>query len=131
VRGTHCHLPLTKNGSYRDVPLSPVAQRLIERMRGWDDALVFGLSSQTLDALFRRARDRAGLSGFTFHDARHTAATRMARQLHVLELCKVFGWRRMDQALTYFNESPQALAHKLAISAPASALSRSPDQSPT
>ena len=114
VRGTHCHLAMTKNGSYRDVPLSPVAARIIERMRGWDGALVFGLTAPTLDALFRKYRQRAGLDGFTFHDARHTAATRMAKKLHVLELCKVFGWRRMDQALTYFNATPSDLARKLA-----------------
>lgn len=114
VHETHCHLPLTKNGSYRDVPLSPVAVRIIKRMAGWDKELVFGLRSQTLDAMFRKYRQRAGLAGFTFHDARHTAATRMAKKLHVLELCKVFGWRRMDQALTYFNAAPGELAKKLA-----------------
>ena len=114
VHDTHVHLPITKNGSYRDVPLSPVAVRIIQRMEGWDKELVFGLTSQTLDAMFRRYRQRAGLAGFTFHDARHTAATRMAKKLHVLELCKVFGWRRMDQALTYFNAAPEELAKKLA-----------------
>lgn len=118
VYATHCHLPMTKNGSYRDVPLSPVAIRLIARMRGWDGESVFGLKSQSLDALFRKARDRAGLSGFHFHDARHTAATRMARQLHVLALCKVFGWRNTSQALTYYNESPASLAAKLAAPFP-------------
>lgn len=114
VHDTHVHLPITKNGSYRDVPLSPVAVRIIQRMKGWDKELVFGLTSQTLDAMFRRYRQRAGLAGFTFHDARHTAATRIAQKLHVLELCKVFGWRRMDQALTYFNAAPEELAKKLA-----------------
>lgn len=114
VYPTHCHLALTKNGSYRDVPLSPVAVRLLERMRGWDAAQVFGIKAATLDAMFRKYRQRAGLGGFTFHDARHTAATRMAKKLHVLELCKVFGWRRMDQALTYFNAAPGDLARKLA-----------------
>lgn len=118
VYGTHCHLPLTKNGSHRDVPLSPVAIRLIARMRGWDAVSVFGLGSPTLDALFRKARARAGLAGFTLHDARHTAATRMARQLHVLALCKVFGWRNTSQALTYYNESPASLARILAAQFP-------------
>lgn len=118
VYDTHCHLPMTKNGSYRDVPLSPVARRLIERMKGWDGVSVFGLKPQTLDAMFRKYREKAGLDGFTFHDARHTAATRMAKQLHVLELCKVFGWRRMDQALTYFNASPASLSEKLAAKPP-------------
>lgn len=98
----------------RDVPLTPRARRLIERMRGWDDELVFGLKSQSLDALFRKARGRAGLEGFTFHDARHTAATMMARKINVLELCRVFGWVKTDQALTYFNASASDIAVRLA-----------------
>ena len=60
VYATHCVLPMTKNGQRRDVPLSKVAIRLIERMRGFDPDLVFGLGVQSKDALFRRARDRAG-----------------------------------------------------------------------
>ena len=114
VRVDSVILPMTKNGSAREVPLSPVAQKIIERMNGWDAELLFGLRSQSLDALFRKYRDRAGLSGFTFHDSRHTAATRMAAKLHVLELCKVMGWKRTDQALTYFNPKASDLAQKLA-----------------
>ena len=102
-----------QKGVSRSVPLSPVAQRLVERLRGWDDVRVFGVSSATLDALFRRARGRAGLKGFTFHDARHSAATRMAGQLHILELCKVFGWKNTSQALTYFNPKAADIAAKL------------------
>lgn len=75
--------------------------------------MVFGVASATLDALYRRARDRAGLSGFTFHDARHTAATRMASQLHILDLCKVFGWKNTSQALTYYNPKAADIAAKL------------------
>jgi integrase len=117
-----CYLPMTKTGVPRDVPLSAKAWFLIERLRGWDDASVCGLASQTLDALFRRARVRAGLSGFTFHDARHTAATRMAARMRngggsaqqaVMDLCKVFGWVKMDQALAYYNPSVAELARRL------------------
>lgn len=103
----------TKSGKARAVPLSHGAQALIARMRGWDDVSVFGLTSQTLDALFRKARTRAGLAGFTFHDSRHTAATTLAMRVHVLELCKIFGWARTDQALTYFNPSASDLAARL------------------
>jgi hypothetical protein len=38
----------------------------------------------------------------------------MAGKLNVLELCRVFGWRKTDQALTYFNMGPADLARKLA-----------------
>lgn len=100
-------------GVHRDVPFSPVAKRLIERMKGWDEETVFGITPKTLDVLFRRAKETAGVSGFTFHDARHTAATRLARQLSVFELCRMFGWKRMDQALTYYNETASQIAKKL------------------
>lgn len=113
VKGDHVTLPMTKNGSARDVPLSPVARKLLERLKGWDKELVFGIQSQTLDALFRRARDRAKLEGFVFHDSRHTAATRLAHRLHVLELCRVFGWKRTDQALVYYNEKASSIAKRL------------------
>jgi integrase len=97
----------------RDVPLSPKATRLIESLRGYDPTLVVGIKSQSLDALFRKYRRRAGLSGFTFHDTRHTAATWMAQKLHVLELCKVFGWANTKRALTYFNPKASDIATRL------------------
>lgn len=113
VFADYCRLPMTKNGKPREVPLTPRARRLIERMRGFDSVLVFGLKSQSLDALFRKARERAGLSGFTFHDGRHTAATMLARRLDVLTLCKVFGWAKTDQALTYFNPTASDISKRL------------------
>jgi integrase len=113
VRADQVRLLMTKNGSARDVPLSGYARRALVRLEGWDAALVFGLRSQMLDALFRRARDRAGLAGFTFHDSRHTAATRLASRLDVLDLCKVFGWVNTSQALTYYNPTASQIAGRL------------------
>lgn len=105
----YCHLPVTKT-TKRDVPLSLKATRLIGRMRGYDPELVFGLSSQSLDANFRKYRDRAGLSGFTFHDSRHTAATMLSRKLDVLDLCKAFGWTNPKMAMTYYNPTASSIA---------------------
>jgi len=98
----------------RTVPLTPTARRTIESMRGRDDTRIFGMDSQSLDVLFRRARSKTGLSGFVFHDTRHTAATRMAQKLHVLELCKVFGWTSTTRALTYYNPDAEDLARRMA-----------------
>ena len=112
VHADHVRLPVTKTRP-RLVPLEQRARRLVESMRGWDDVLVFGVGRQTVDALFRRARDRAGLSGFTFHDARHTAATRLAGKLDVLTLCKVFGWSSPAQAMAYYNPSPGEIARRM------------------
>src|SRR5690625_1610606 len=109
----HCHLPKTKTGRPRDVPLSLKAKALIERMRGWHDELVFGISPATLDTLFRRYRDRAGLEGFTFHDTRHTAATMISRKVDVLDLCKIFGWADPKMAMVYYNPDAESLADLL------------------
>ena len=113
VYATHCVLPMTKNGQRRDVPLSKVATRLIERMRGFDPNLVFGVGVESKDSLFRRARGRAGLTGINFHDARHTAATRIAPLVDVLTLCKIFGWSNTSQALVYFNMPASKIATML------------------
>jgi len=78
------------------------------------------MSSQTLDAMFRKYRKRAGLEGFTFHDSRHTAATRMAmsRRVDALQLCAIFGWRNPRQAMAYFNPTASQLAAALSGRAP-------------
>lgn len=115
VHSTHVQLTTnTKSGKPREVPLTPKAQKLLERMRGWDDELVFGVGSQSLDALFRKARGRAKLSGFTFHDLRHTAATKLAPKLHVLDLCRMFGWSNPKQAMRYYNATAADIAARLA-----------------
>jgi integrase len=105
-------LRTSKTGKGRDVPLSPYARRLIARMRLYDPLTVFGIDSQSLDANFRKYRVRAGLSGFTFHDARHTAATRLAmsRRVDALQLCRIMGWKNPRQAMTYFNPTASQLA---------------------
>ena len=115
VHAQYVHLDETKSGVARDVPLSVKARRVLVRARGFDPVLVFGVQATTLDVLFRRARLRAGLEGFTFHDSRHTAATWIGRsgKLEMLELCKMFGWRDPKHALIYFNPTVSDLANKL------------------
>ena len=116
VYADHCTTP-HKTGrtaeSLRAVPLEPRALALIEQMRGWDEARVFGVNATSLDSLFRKYRGRAGLEGFTFHDSRHTAATWLARRLDVLDLCKMFGWAQTTQALTYYNPEPGDIARRI------------------
>ena len=55
------HAGKTKTGKARQVPLTPEAARTLKRMRGYDEDLVFGLKVQSLDAMFRKYRARAGL----------------------------------------------------------------------
>lgn len=112
-------LPDTKNGEARDVPLSRKACRLFDVLRPVDRERVLPLRAATLDALFRRAKAKAGLPDIHFHDSRHTAATRIGRtvgqpgRLSFPEFCKVFGWRDPKHALIYVNPTAEELADKL------------------
>ena len=51
------HLPNTKNGTARDVPLSSAATALINELPEKTEKLI-GLDARSLDTLFRRVRDR-------------------------------------------------------------------------
>jgi integrase len=99
----------------RDVPLSKKAQRLVEKMRGYHETSMFNITAGSIDTHFRNARARTGLTGFTFHDSRHTAATWIGKsgKLQLMELCKMFGWSDPKQAMIYFNPSADDLAAKL------------------
>ena len=103
------HLPLTKNGEPRDVPLSTRAVELLELVGG-----ELGVTTASADALFRKYRPKH-LAEIHFHDTRHTAATRLGSsgKLTPFELCKMFGWTDLKQALAYFNATASDIAAKL------------------
>jgi integrase len=99
VNERHVHLPLTKNGYARDVPLSAEARRIIEQLRSLtgDDgeATVFNVSTASLDALFRKARARAQIEDLHFHDTRREALTRLSKIFDVMELARISGHREL------------------------------------
>lgn len=108
VNGCVARLKMTKNGFPRNVALSPRAMEI------W--AMVpdgFGITTATLDAMFRMARKRAGVEGLTFHDTRHEAITRLASKLNVLELARMVGHHDIKQLQTYYNASAEEIASKL------------------
>lgn len=98
----------TKNGESRIVPLSKRARRL--------SALCpeFTITGPSLDALFRKARARAKLSGFTFHDSRATALTRISKHVDVLTLAKISGHKDINLlSSTYYRESAESIGSRL------------------
>lgn len=104
-----------KKGIGRDVPLSKKAVRILQKMKGFDSESVFALKPQTLDARFRTVRDKQGLSGFTFHDSRHCAATWIALsgKLSIMQMTSMFGWTDPKMAMRYFNPKAEDIAAKL------------------
>jgi integrase len=114
-------LHTSKNGLGREVPLSTRAVALFRVMagkqlinrRGADTGGVFYVSSGALDTTFRRARVAAGLAGFTFHDARATALTRLSKILQPLELARMSGHQNLSELLTYYRETASSIAERL------------------
>lgn len=105
----YVHLADTKNGDSRDVPLSPRAVALFGLLPRKRERC-FSISSATLSTLFRRARRESGLSGFTFHDSRREALSRLSRRLTVLQLARMAGHRNPKSLMTYYQESASEMA---------------------
>lgn len=105
------HLPKTKNGTSRSVPLSSEAIRLLEALPESD--LVFDLTSDQISSLFAKVRNRAGVENLTYHDSRHAAITRLAKKLHVLDLARMVGHRDIKMLMTYYNTTAEDLAKLL------------------
>lgn len=112
VSGRVATLSETKNGTKRRVPLSSRAVELLELLPDGETTL-FGITSQSLDALFRKARIRAHVNDATFHDTRHLAITRLAKKLNVLDLARMVGHRDLRQLQVYYNESAEEIATRL------------------
>jgi len=106
------HLPNTKNGTARDVPLSSAATALINELPEKTEKLI-GLDARSLDTLFRRVRDRTEIENLRFHDSRNEAITRLAQKLEPLELARMIGHKNLNMLLIYYNQTAEQLAQKL------------------
>lgn len=109
----HIFLDETKTKP-RQVPLSKKARRIMAKVLARKKTgPVIGMQAATLSHLFVRYRKDIGLDGVTFHDARHTAATWMAKKVDVLTLCKIFGWTDPKMAMVYYNPKASDIADLL------------------
>lgn len=108
------HLQLTKNGERRTVPLSSAAIQILSNLPRSMDGRVFPINAAAVSANFNRARVRAVVSDFHFHDLRHMAITRLAKKLpNLIELASVSGHRSLAMLKRYYHPSAAELAKKL------------------
>lgn len=107
------HVPKSKNGDSRDVALSPRAIELLGLVRARGTDPVFDLTMPQKDALFRKVARKAAIDGLCFHDSRHTACTRLAKRLTVLELARQLGARDINTLLIYYNQTAEERAKNL------------------
>jgi integrase len=94
-------------GRARRVPITKQAARLVALCPS------FTVTARSLDAVFRKARDHAGLDGFTFHDGRALALTLLSRRVDVLTLARISGHRDLRVLQTYYREADSSIAARL------------------
>jgi len=110
----YVHLALTKNGTSRDVPLSPKARQTIEALPRSISGRVIPVHPEALKGLWRRATRRADITGLRFHDLRHEATTRFFEKgLGVMEVAAITGHKDLRMLQRYVQLRPEDLARKL------------------
>lgn len=112
VTGRVAHLPITKNGDARDVPLSSEALAILDAIGPINDHY-FPLAA-TISRSFAKLTKRAGVEGLTFHDGRRYGTSKLAGQLDVMTLAKVTGHRDVNLLLrVYYRTDMQEVAKRL------------------
>lgn len=107
----------------RTVPLTQRAVELLEQLlesmpeqqapqEGFSTPpYIVGVNDRQRDALWRKARDKAGVIDLHYHDTKHEAATRMSRFLDVLALSHALGTKDVKLLRdTYYNNDAESSA---------------------
>ena len=114
------HLPTTKNGTARTVPLSREALAVLEsvprrKIGDKEDPNVFGLSENAISLAWRRTIAKSGTKGLTFHDLRHEAISRLFERtdLDAMEIARISGHRTLAMLSRYTHLRAHHLAERM------------------
>ncbi len=107
------HIPQTKNGYPRTIPLSPEAIRILESANCGNERAV-PTTANALKLAWKRLTNRAGVDDLHFHDLRHEAISRFfERGLTVPEVALISGHRDFRQLFRYTHLRAEDVAKKL------------------
>jgi integrase len=96
------HLPFTKNGDSRDVPLSTRSVETLKALMTADSGQVFKVAPNAVRLAWERLVRRAGLVDLHFHDLRHEAVSRLFEKgLNVVEVSTISGHKEMRMLQRY------------------------------
>ena len=108
------HLPLTKNGSSRDVPLSSKASKVLKEQHAKQLTRPFPVSDNAFRLAWDRLRSRANLIDLRFHDLRHEAVSRFFEMgLSMPEVALISGHKDPRMLFRYTHIKPENILVKL------------------
>jgi integrase len=115
LRARIAHLPHTKNGSKRDIPLSIHAVETLERLGPKLEGPVFSYTSDGFKAAWRTMIKRLDLVNLHFHDLRHEAISRLFElgTLDMMEVATISGHKSMQMLRRYTHLKASNLVAKL------------------
>lgn len=108
----HVHLPKTKNGDARNVPLTKKALALLDLI-DHDGPKLIPQNENAFRLMWERRKAKVGLADIHFHDTRHEAITRFVnnQKLPVEVLAKVTGHKNIKVLVnTYYNPDVEDIA---------------------
>lgn len=116
-RSRTLHIPITKNGHARTIPLSSNAIGILSALlqqQSKDQGLVFGLTDNAFKLAWQRLRDRSGIHDLHFHDLRHEAISRFFEKgLSVPEVALISGHLDYRMLARYTHIKPESIVNKL------------------
>ena len=109
------HLPETKNGTKRDVPLSVKARDALIRLGVKNKGKVFGYTAEGLKSTWRFMLKKLGIQDLHFHDLRHEAISRLFElgSLDMMEVAAISGHKSLAMLKRYTHLKAQRLVRKL------------------
>lgn len=107
------HLPMTKNGESRDVPLSSRATKVLKSLPRSFSGQVLCTSDYATRKAFIKACKQAELKDLRFHDLRHEATSRLAELYPIHDLAKITGHKDMKMLMRYNHPRVENLAKVL------------------
>ena len=109
------YLPLTKNGTSRDVPLSIRAVDVLRGQRSRQDTPTpFPVNANAFRLAWERLRKRADLCDLRFHDLRHEAISRFFEMgLNVPEVAVISGHKDARMLFRYTHLRAEDLVKKI------------------
>ena len=107
-------LPMTKNGSSREVPLSNKAVSVLQQQRTITGSSPFPVNSNAFRLAWDRLRGRAGLNDLRFHDLRHEAISRFFELgLNIPEVAVISGHKDPRMLFRYTHLRAEELVGRL------------------
>jgi len=116
LKKRYVHLPKTKNGEARSVPLSPTALAILKELPRNIQGDVFSLAADTITKKFRATVEKARLEDLRFHDLHHEATNRLFENdgLDFMEIKSITGHKSMQMLARYSHLRAHKLADRLA-----------------